>query len=111
MAHASMDYQMDFISLLSLSNIGVIEPELAWAQEHAAAPAALSSTCTAAGFQDGTSGREPVNGYQLPINGLNTNCNGLDRSIKRRRGQLEAEAERATNLVENGEDWTCPTKV
>ena len=28
MAHARIDYHMDFISLLSLSNIGVVDPEV-----------------------------------------------------------------------------------
>ena len=33
MAHANVDYHMDFISLLSLSSIGVVEPEVSMAKK------------------------------------------------------------------------------
>lgn len=114
MAHANMDYHMDFISLLSLSNIGVLEPQLVLAQKKQAAlaPEALQGlSCT-----PGWDGHGSTSNGCCLSNGSNglTNGNGFEKlnGVKRRRGQLECvSVEEGWGLPQVEEDPECPTKV
>jgi hypothetical protein len=105
MAYASLDRHKDFISLLSLSNIGVnIEPELVLAQKKQAPsqPSIPEQHCT-------QNGLGCTNGYGLPT-AMNDDL-GMNGPGKRRRGQLEYLCPEA---AEEDCGWgvsECPTKV
>lgn len=86
MAHASIDYHMDFISLLSLSNIGVVEPEILIAKKQHQSVVEPQANFGCNGI---THPQPSSHGTLHLVNGMN----GLERGPKRGRengGELEA---------------------
>lgn len=78
MAHANIDFHMDFISLLSLSNNGVILPELLLAQKK---QAALAPEASEAVQGNGVALGSSSNGFYHLSNGVGLGkLNGVKRS-------------------------------
>lgn len=92
MAHASIDYHMDFISLLSLANIGMVEPEVLMIKNLRKKP----QETTVEHIPQADSGRNGVTYLSQDKKGVSvhlTNGFSLERGLKRGRengGELEA---------------------
>lgn len=113
MAHAGIDYHVDFISLLSLSNIGTVDPELALAKKPILAPEAMSGyPCIGSGplaSNPTPSLGELPSGNDKPLLALlaSKECDNKEAGVKRMRGQAadwRADAECAVDLA-------CQSKV
>ena len=112
MAHAGMDYHVDFISLLSLSNIGTVEPELALTKKPTPAPEVMSGSHLVSNLPPSLG--ELPKGNNTPLLALlaSKECehNIKGGGVKRMRGQVagwRADAECATE----GVDLACQSKV
>ena len=104
MAHASMDYHMDFISLLSLSNIGVVEPEIQLAakkergasQQQAgvgqlASSVPLAGTPSAAPYANSVQQVNSHNSSPCPLDLAADSPNQAIYVVKKRSRELESE--------------------
>lgn len=106
MAYAGIDYHMDFASLLSLSNIGVVEPEI-----HMTSKPKLNGYSGPAASTAGIPDVPPAHTFVCnQFNGHNHLLTSINKNgMKRRRGLMgtELEAPGSQDLVDYSEDVKC----
>ncbi len=117
MAYAGMDYHMDFISLLSLANIGVVDPEVSLSKtthnglDHLAPPDGHGGTQVLHASTRGQLNVLSSNSSGEPLHSVNGTYKLYKGLTKRRRDQVESVPEASLEATGFPDDVQYVIKV